>query len=711
MKFLCIIFALTFYAWAGLDVSSFEAYVDSMVPGSRFGISVRSVKSGVELANINGNEKFTPASTLKTLTTAAALHFLPLNYSPKTEVSLNGSILKNAFYGIVTIRGEGDPNFSARYYADPFYMLYAMTDSIHSLGIDSLFARIDLDTSFYKGPWKAADWRKNFYDAWYGAEIAPLGFNDNCTLVRFKPGKNIGDTAIVEILPDVGYVKVINNMVTVPGKKRKWTWSLDAKEPIITIGGTIGINVDSSQLVLPVRNPVAYFNDAFKHALNERGIVFVNDFNIKPGIRIAAFTFSAAPLLSLLDEINQRSQNLHAETLFRNMGAIVYGEGSTLGGRKANLKFLSEIGIDSADFEIYDGCGLSPKNKVKPSVETILLAKMARHSKGKYYINSFASPGVGTGGKRMLNLPYPWLTNFKSGFIGEVHALVGYVYPIDGDTLSVAMYLNETGKNSDAKLKDVLDTLWLKIVSQTNDNYASLIKMKRMWLDARSILGFSERLNYFSKILLDTPYNLGATGESYLDSVDAKPLINIDSLDCVTYLEHVLAMSIAKNENEIFSILQKIRYKNGAINFVNRKHYLIADFVNEGIFAKIMRLPGDTIVERTMAKKTLFASKKIKYDKNDSPIKFSYLPYNRAVEMAAKPYDGPFLVTGIAFVAKQNNLDVTHTGFVIFSSNNLPVLRHAAYKKQVQEILLKDYLNSRKNNLPGVIFFEFKRPK
>ncbi len=710
-KLICLICLFSAFCFAGFQLDSFQVYVDSVVPGSRYGLSIRSVKTGAEWGNIRGKEKFTPASTLKTLTTATAIHYLPLDYAPKTEVSLSGSLRHTRFVGTIHVRGGGDPNFSGRYYADPFYMLYAMADSIHALGIDSVSGMIRLDSSYYKGPWRAEHWRKNFYDAWYGAEIAPLGFNDNCTMIRFKPGEKVGDTARAEILPDVGYVVLKNEMLTVPGKKRKWTWALDSAKPEITIGGAIGINVDSSQLVLPVRNPIAYFKAAFVYALKERGIAFIEQENVPQGIQIKSFTYSAAPFLSILDEINQRSQNMHAETLFRNLGAQKMGEGSVEGGRAAEMKFLREIGIDTADFEIWDGCGLSPKNKVKPSTETALLAKMARHPKGKYYINSFAGPGLGTGGKRMLDLPYPWLTRFKTGFIGEVHGLVGYIYTLDGDTLAVAMYLNETGRNPDATLKDVLDTLWTRLVYKTNDHYASLIKMKRMWLSAQNVAGLTARLEYFSRIMKGTPYKLGPMGESYLDSIENKPLVYMDSVDCVTYLEHALAMAISPNENEIFNTLQKIRYRGGNIGYVNRKHYLLADWVGEGTFARPMKIQGDTVVFRTMPKQSFFKAKKIKYESPDAPMELRYLPYDRAVEMASRPYEGPLMVTGVAFVANMDNLDATHTGFVVFRNGEKPLLRHAAYKKQVLELPLVDYLKSRsKAKLPGITLFEFLKP-
>jgi len=179
----------------------------------------------------------------------------------------------------------------------------------------------------------------------------------------------------------------------------------------------------------------------------------------------------------------------------------------------------------------------------------------------------------------------------------------------------------------------------------------------------------------------------------------------------VTYLEHALAMAIAPNENEIFNTLQKIRYKGGNIDYIHRKHYLLADWVGSGDYASVMQVPGDTVVKRTMPKQSFFKAKKIKYETPDSPMDLRYLPYNRALEMASKPYEGPLMVTGVAFIANMDNLDATHTGFVVFRNGELPVLRHAAYKKQVLELPLKEYLESRKGKLPGITLFRFIETK
>ena len=692
--------------FASVNVAPYKSFVDSLLPGVRFGMSLRSVKTGQELGSVNGNDFFTPASTLKTLTTATALHFLPLNYEPKTEVTVRGDVKRRTLTGTVKIRGEGDPNISARYYDDPFYILYAMVDSIRTLGVDTIVGNIDLDTSYYTGPWKPEFWRSNFYDSWYGAEIGPLGFNDNCVTIRFWPGYYRGDTAVYNLLPDVGYVKVVNNLKTVRGKRKKWVYGIDPEKSIITLGGTIGEDVDSASMVLPIRNPVGYFRAAFMYALKNRGVVFKENKSVKAKSELKKFTVSAAPLLSILDEINQRSQNFHAETLLRNVGAQVSGEGSVEGGRKAERWFLSDMGINPSDYEVFDGSGLSPENKVKPSTVSKLLAKMARHPKGEYYINSFAGPGLGSGSKRMVNLDATWLTRFKTGYIAGVHGLAGYIYTIDGDTLVAAMYLNGNCENAELHGKDVLDTLWIRLVNYANNNYHSLMQMKDLWLEAQGVIGLNRRLDYFSKKLIGTPYKLGPMGEGHIDDVENKPLVYLDSVDCVTYLEHVVALAMAKSEKALFKQLQRLRYKGGNVSFLTRKHYLFNDWIGEGKYAKVVPMDGEVSITRTMPKKEFFKGYNVKYKEENTPLTIRYMPLDKAIAMARKVYKGNMKVLGIGIVGATDNIDLTHTGFVVFLPGRKPLLRHASsQKKQVVEVNLDEYLEKRK--IPGITLFKF----
>ena len=702
---LSFFFSISF-AETVFPLESYQTLVDSMVPESKLGLSIRSLKTGKELANIRASEPFTPASTLKTLTTAAALYHLPLNYEPQTHFFLDGSVSQGVFKGILRIRGEGDPNISARFYPEPLYLLHAMADSLKELGIDSLVGKIELDTSFYSGPRKPLYWAPHFYNAWYGAEVSPLQFNDNCTLIRMKPGKKIGDTATISIHPDVGYVQVKNELVTGKKKRRRWTWSLNDTLPIITIGGNIGEKIDSASLVLPVRNPPLYFKHALLFALKDKGIGFQETENISRGIEIKSFSFSAAPFLSILDEINQRSQNLHAETLLRNMGKIVADKGNVEGGKLAIHKYLKHIGLSPEDFYFVDGSGLSQKNKVKPSAESALLFKVARSSFADTYIRSLASPDIGTGSKRMKGIQHPWRTRFKTGFIGGVHALAGYIFTTE-DTLAVALYLNETGKNPDAICKDALDSIWLRLIQVADAEYQHIIQAKELWLSAMEIKDIQKRIQHFSEQLLETPYSLGPTGEGFKGKIDSKPIFRLDSVDCVTYMENVLALSFAPHEDSIFSTLKQIRYLQGKPSFVNRKHYFVADWIQKSDFAKMVISEEDTTVEKNLPKKKFFEAKGIKHQ-NDELLKLSYLPLNKAKEFAGKNWNEAFKIRGIGLVFAGDAVDVFHVGFLILKPGEKPLFRHASQiSGKVITQTLESYLENSKKKIPGIVQFEF----
>jgi D-alanyl-D-alanine carboxypeptidase/D-alanyl-D-alanine-endopeptidase (penicillin-binding protein 4) len=232
------------------------------------------------------------------------------------------------------------------------------------------------------------------------------------------------------------------------------------------------------------------------------------------------------------------------------------------------------------------------------------------------------------------------------------------------------------------------------------------MEMKTMWLEAQGIIGLNKRLDYFSQQLLGRPYKLGPMGEGHFDRIDDKPLVYLDSVDCMTYVENVVALAMAKSEKSLFRQLQRLRYKGGNISYMTRKHYMLDDWVGEGKYAKVVPMEGEVSVTRTMPKKEFFKSHNLKYTGKEKPLKIRYMPLDKAIEMAKKPYTGAMKVLGVAFVASSDKIDVTHTGLVVFTPGKKPILRHASsIKKQVVELPLADYLATRK--IPGITFFKF----
>ena len=128
--------------------------------------------------------------------------------------------------------------------------------------------------------------------------------------------------------------------------------------------------------------------------------------------------------------------------------------------------------------------------------------------------------------------------------------------------------------------------------------------------------------------------------------------------------------------------------------------------MGEGKYAKVIPMDDEVTVTRTMPKKELFKNHNLKYTCKETPTTIRYMPLNKAIEMAKRTYKGVMKVLGIGIVGTSDKIDLTHTGFVIFTPGQKPMFRHASsQRKQVVEVPLAEYLETRK--IPGVTFFKF----
>lgn len=88
----------------------------------------------------------------------------------------------------------------------------------------------------------------------------------------------------------------------------------------------------------------------------------------------------------------------------------------------------------------------------------------------------------------------------------------------------------------------------------------------------------AERLEYFSRALLGQPYLLGALGEGENGVYDTSPLYRFDGFDCETFVDTVLALALSHNAETFAQCINRIRYKNGIVNFTTRNHFASLDW-------------------------------------------------------------------------------------------------------------------------------------
>ncbi|MBF0430629.1 MAG: D-alanyl-D-alanine carboxypeptidase/D-alanyl-D-alanine-endopeptidase [Fibrobacteria bacterium] len=677
--------------------------------GGRLGLSIYSTKHNRYEARIADTELYTPASCLKLLVTAACIAHFPKNYFPETHIKLTGQKKGRSLKGNLLIIGQGDPNISARFFSNTESIFKQWIEKIIVLEIDTISGTVMIDDSYFTSPHKPIIWKPRHFNKWYGAEVSALSFNDNCFDVHMKPGEKAYVPIQFGIQPEAGYVNLKNFAVTVPGNKNKLQFILHPDTNLIYVTGTLGINASRLKRTFPVRTPPQYFKSAFETALSHAGIQVLGkeSTNQTDSAQYKSFTFTTVPLTNILEEVNQRSQNLHAEILLRHLGASVKKDGSRESGVIAEKIFIHNLGLDSSDFQIVDGSGLSHLNKVTSKGMTDMLAKMVGHKNGTDYIQTLATPGVhGASARRLSHLR--GLVKFKTGFINNVQGLCGYIFTGDNDTLSFSIFLNDYSA-PDFKAKKSIDTLITFIANWYNKELISIERANRLYKSKDIPEHYLDRLVYFSKKLEGAPYYPGPTGEGRGAKVEPKPLIDLHRFDCVTYIESAMALAMNSSTKTLMPSLNNIRYIDSTVNYQSRKHFFVEDWIKQSPdLVRIFRFPGDTTASRTTDKIKFFKLKNQPPPANNPVTSLSYLPYDKALELMENWSYGK-LFLGVGFVTSLDWLWVSHTGFLDATKTGKPKLRHASLKhKKVIAEDFREYLLSRKGKCLGVFFFEFE---
>lgn len=710
-----------------------EVYRRQKVRG-RLGISVYSTRYGRLEASLNDTEFFTPASCLKLVVTAAALDTFPVNSFPATTLAVTGTLQGRSLVGRLHVSGGGDPNISDRFFPDALSPLFPFVDSLRALGVDTVRGTLALDDAFFEGPRRPEAWRQHHFNTWYGAEISALSYNDNAFTLTVLPGARPGAPAVVSVKPDVGYVRIVNRARTVAGRKRRIVPVQNPDSTVITLGGQIGLQAPGFAMVLPVRNPVGYFRASLLKAMASRGLVFLSDTAAAAGSEAAAaadpskavartFRFTTSPLINVVEEINQRSQNLHAELTLRHLGKQVKGVGSAAAGLVAEREFLHRQGLDTSAFILRDASGLSHDNRVKPRALAMLLAKMARHRYVNDYISSLASPGMdGATGRRLRPLMQTGLIRYKTGSISQVQGLSGYAFGIDGDTLAVALFINEFRGSSEAAAR-LMDSLFVRVAVWFNKERPALIDAHKLLSRRDAPKDYLGRLKHFSAALEERPYSLGPTGEGRFGLLEPKPLVDLSRFDCVTYIESSMALAQSRDARDLLPHLLPIRYHADAVAYDTRNHYFVEDWIRHNASrVRVVRFPGDSLMRKPIDKIKFYQGRRPEAKGDTAMLRqlpvpatnpvteIAFMPYAKAVDMMTQWTHGEKFL-GVAFVTDIPGLDVTHTGFLIADGKSPPLLRHASQlSNKVTTQPFKEYLDSRKGKCAGVLFFEFLNP-
>lgn len=407
------------------------------IKGARVGVLVYSVKAGQAVYGQNERDPLQLASNTKLLTTSAALCRLGEDFKFRTSIGIQGGDL-HVFAG-------GDPNLSGRFHDDnPTAIFKGWAARIKASGVTRA-GRLVLHTGIFDDVHLHPGWKGYDLSAWWAAPFGALSLNDNCVDLTVSPGPE-GQPCKITLAPDTSYLTIVNQTrSTLRTVRTTFGFSRAPETNTITLRGDVG---GRALNWVAVHDPTKYFGTVLKETLADGGIEVTGPVEESSELIEAAKGYQElavweSDLPSTLAACNQVSQNFYAEMIFRTLGWKAKGKGTTENALAAVREFLTrEVGLE--DYTQTDGSGLTRENRAAPADLVKILLYMREHKAAKTFIDSLPVNGdrKGTLKRRLLAPDLKGRIHAKTGHIGGVSSLSGFIESAGGDTFVFSILTN-----------------------------------------------------------------------------------------------------------------------------------------------------------------------------------------------------------------------------------------------------------------------------
>jgi len=413
------------------------------VPENNLSIYVRDLSAKQPLLAHNIDIPRAPASTIKLVTTYAALKQLGPNYTWRTEAWTRGKLESGVLQGDLILKGHGDPFLV-------YEQFWKFVQELRDRGLQEITGDIIIDSSYYHIPRH----QNSAFDGQgfrvYNAGPSPLMFNFQASRLMLQvPHDPASANAEVKPYPPSEALVIDNQVSLVKGKckrrhgRPRLSWGAEKQ---LIVKGQFSVNCKPRYLMRLLSSPEQHAYDAFRnfwqtsqgnfHGILKQGQVESGD---------ELFHSYVSPTLGeQIRLINKWSNNVMTRQLLLTTGAERLGAPATLEkGREAVLSVLSQQGIDVADLIIDNGSGLSRKSRISARQMSQLLAAAYRDPFMPEFMSSLSLPGLdGTLASRFKHEDLKGRSHLKTGTLNRVTAIAGYMLNRHGRRLVIIIQHN-----------------------------------------------------------------------------------------------------------------------------------------------------------------------------------------------------------------------------------------------------------------------------
>lgn len=400
----------------------------------------------------NAARAFAPASTFKTLVAATALATLGTDARFATQlVSLDRPDADGNVDGLWLI-GSGDPVLDPDQLRDGIAALYRA-------GVRRVDGDIVVDPTAFKTPEQNKGWAPDDFEYDYAAGTSIISLNWNVIQFKVLPTQ-IGAAPHVTIVPADPDVTIRNEART--GYHTDLVVHRIADRNEFTMTGTVGGGEQT--FFRPVHGIPLWAGQVVAQMLRERGIAF--DGNVLLGTNPVAeqvlWEHRSLPLRVLVRQMLVPSDNHIAEQLLRILGtragdSITVAGGTESAGALVERAYLQSLGVATPGLRIVDGSGLAASDRIAPETIVELLQATANSHIGTDYVKAFARAGI-EGTVRYHDVGAArGRVRAKSGHIGGVNALCGYIETRHHGRIAFSFVVNAPGADDIDAIDDGMD--------------------------------------------------------------------------------------------------------------------------------------------------------------------------------------------------------------------------------------------------------------
>ncbi|MGE5523506.1 MAG: D-alanyl-D-alanine carboxypeptidase/D-alanyl-D-alanine-endopeptidase [Rhodospirillaceae bacterium] len=407
-----------------------QALANAGIPEGAVSVYVQEVDGGRPAVSFGADRALNPASTIKLVTTYAALDLLGPAYTWNTEVYASGALQREVLNGNLLLKGYGDPKLTL----ENFWLLLR---NVRARGVRDIRGELVLDRSYFaredNDPSRFDDQPTRPYNTPPDALLV----NYKAITVQFVPETD-GKAVRLLVEPALPAVQVVGNVVATDGPCGDWVSRLKI-EPQgngavarLAISGPYPRDCGERTRSFSLLSHPRYVGALFGALWQELGGSYsgtVREDTVDPSTARLLATAKSPTLSEVVRDINKFSNNVMARQLYLTLGGVSAGAPATLEKARAAVQtWLAQKRIDAPELVLENGSGLSRAERISARTMARLLLDAYRSPVMPEFIASLPLVAVdGTMRKRLGNAGVAGRAHIKTGTLTGVRAIAGYV--------------------------------------------------------------------------------------------------------------------------------------------------------------------------------------------------------------------------------------------------------------------------------------------